>query len=121
MDGLALRARTAGWTVNDDHEEGLDEHDIGRADEEVMKRPMKLGRQRPHRSWYLSRKRKSGDANPWPPSREQNATTLRSDRCRMLGRHLRQRLIDIGMEIGNDDDLMSMFVEGERTGWMLGR
>jgi hypothetical protein len=33
MDGLALRARTAGWTVNvteDDHEEGLDEHDIGR-------------------------------------------------------------------------------------------
>jgi hypothetical protein len=58
MDGLALRARTAGWTVNvteDDHEEGLDEHDIGRA-EEVMKRPMKLGRQRPHRSWYLSRK-----------------------------------------------------------------
>jgi hypothetical protein len=27
------------------------------------------------------------------------------------GRHLRQRLIDIGMEIGNDD-LMSMFVEG---------
>jgi hypothetical protein len=39
----------------------------------------------------------------------------------MLEPPLRQRLIDIGMEIGNDDDLMSMFVEGERTGWMLGR
>jgi hypothetical protein len=58
MDGLALRARTAGWTVNvNDHEEGLDEHTTSAGPMRRWKRPMKLGRQRPHRSWYLSRKK----------------------------------------------------------------
>jgi hypothetical protein len=79
-----------------------------------MEEADEVGRQRPHEAEYLSRK-ENLETPIRPPSREQMQLLLGS--MPNAGRHLRQRLIDIGMEI--DDDLM-LFVEGN-TGWMLGR
>jgi hypothetical protein len=116
MDGLALRARTAGWTVNvteDDHEEGLDEHDIDGADEEVMEEADEAGTSKaapklvPVKKEKIWRRQSRGLL---PVNRMQQRYARIDAEC--WSRHLRQRLIDIGMEIGNDDDLMSMFVEG---------